>query len=68
MQYASTEHIVAAIGDDMSLNGSAANEVFERLFVREDRGRPNTKSHRATRLRSKRLPGQSARMPVTRTR
>lgn len=62
MQYVWTDKVIAAIGDEMSLNESAANEVFEHMFVREERSRPNMKAKRSTRLRSSRLPGQSARM------
>ena len=68
MQYASTEHIVAAIRDDMSLNGSVANEYFERLLEINEKCRPNTRSTPAKRVRAKRLPGQDARMPLTKIR
>ena len=64
MQYVSSDDIVAAISDEMSLNDWAATELYERAFVREERTRPNVPANRTKRNRSQRLPGQSARMRI----
>lgn len=51
MQFATIDHIVAAIGDEMTLNPSEANELFERACAPEQRRDPRLDRQRRERHR-----------------